>query len=90
MTNRIPESSPPVGCSRRVALKQCATGLIAAGGLTSVSSQPVAAESAPSQSSRSGCFIHHSDVDHGFESRIVTSNEPSSIPRRECGSPAGR
>ena len=46
MTDRVPESSPPIGCSRRVALKQCAAGLIAAGGMTSVTSQPVAAESA--------------------------------------------
>lgn len=35
MNNRLSESSPTIGCSRRVALKQGAAGLLAATGLTS-------------------------------------------------------
>lgn len=45
MTNRVSESSPSVGCSRRAALQQCAAGLMVAGGLTSVTSKIVAEES---------------------------------------------
>lgn len=46
MADRVPGSSLPIECSRRVALKQCAAGLIAAGGLTSVTLQPMAAQAA--------------------------------------------
>lgn len=49
MTPQDRESSPAIGCSRRLALKQCAAGLMAAGGMTSVTSHRVMAEPASMQ-----------------------------------------
>lgn len=45
MTRQAGESSMPIEFSRRIALKQCAAGLIAAGEISAGASHPVAAES---------------------------------------------
>jgi hypothetical protein len=70
VTNRVPESSPQIGCSRRVALKQCAAGLIAAGGLVSVTSRPVAAESAHAPKTEPRPWVTIRGVYGGFPNEI--------------------
>lgn len=70
MTTRVPESSPPRGCSRRVALKQCAAGLIAAAGVHSVASQPVTAEPAPALKIEPRPWVQIRGIYGGFPSAI--------------------
>lgn len=70
MTDRVSESSPPVGCSRRVALKQCAAGLFAAGGLTTVTSQPVAAAFAPAPKIEPRPWVKIRGIYGGFPNAI--------------------
>lgn len=75
MTDRVPESSPPIGCSRRVALKQCAAGLISAGGLTSVASQRVAAESAPMPKIEQRPWVTIRGIYGGFPNEIFDRDQ---------------
>lgn len=70
MTDRATKSTPSRGCSRRVALQQCAAGLIAAGGLTSVTSQSTAAEPGPVSKSEPRPWVTIRGLYGGFPNAI--------------------
>src|SRR5260370_42279800 len=69
MTRQV-ESSASIRCSRRVALKQCAAGLIAAGGMTSGAPHAVTAEPASSTAIAARSWIKIRGIYGGFPNAL--------------------
>ena len=69
MTRQV-ESSPLIRCSRRVVLKQCAAGLIAAGGMTTGAPVAVTAEPASSTAIEPRSWIRIRGIYGGFPNAL--------------------